>query len=227
MSSARACALAAAVTVVLAAASSAQATATLVSPAPGAVVADSHPEFTWTVPGSEESDGISISTGPQTTPEGKFYEENVVDSDVFFENETDWAPDNALPAGHYWWLVWTHDLNSFAAFYTPPRDFTIPVSLRITRIGVRRYTNLNSLTITVYWTSNADENTVGLRLRRGGRTIYGKREAETFNSIGATSQTTFYWDAPRRLREGTPLRIDATLAALGELVTASRPVRSP
>jgi hypothetical protein len=201
--------------------------ATLVSPAPGATIADSHPVFTWTLPSSEESDAIYISTSPQTTPEGKFYDENVVDLEIFFDNETDWAPESALAAGHYWWLVWSHTVDNLTSFYTAPRDFAIPVALRINSMRVNRYTNLNTLTITVRWTSNAEANTVRVRLLRGTRVLYGKQEQDSFNPLGEPNQTTFYWEAPRRLREGTPLRVEITLEALGQQVTASRSVRSP
>jgi hypothetical protein len=63
------------------------AAATPVTPAPGAVVTTSHPLFTWTLPANEQSDALYIANKPDTTPEGKFYDENVVDLGVFSNNE--------------------------------------------------------------------------------------------------------------------------------------------
>src|SRR5215216_528625 len=59
----------------------AQAPGTPVSPAPGAVVSSSHPVFTWTVPPNEASETIYVAKAPQTTPDGLFFDENVVDFD--------------------------------------------------------------------------------------------------------------------------------------------------
>lgn len=75
------------------------AAATLLTPAPGTVVTTSHPVFTWTLPTNEQSDALYIANKPDTTPEGKFYDENVVGAGFFFNNERQWSPTSAALRG--------------------------------------------------------------------------------------------------------------------------------
>jgi hypothetical protein len=75
------------------------AAATPVTPPPGAVVTTSHPVFMWTLPSNEQSDALYIAAKPDTTPGGKFYDENVVDAGFFFSNERQWSPTSPLYAG--------------------------------------------------------------------------------------------------------------------------------
>jgi hypothetical protein len=77
------------------------ASATHVSPPPGAVVASSHPLFTWTLPPNERSQALYIANSPDRTPEGKFFDENVVDVGLFTNDEHQYSPTSPLSAGQY------------------------------------------------------------------------------------------------------------------------------
>ena len=77
--------------------SAAWSAATPVAPAPDAVV--SHPTFRWTLPPNETSEAIHIANDPQTTPEGRFVDRNVVASDLVAAGAREWSPARALYAG--------------------------------------------------------------------------------------------------------------------------------
>jgi hypothetical protein len=187
-------------------AGAALAAATPVTPPQGATVTTSHPVFTWTLPSNEESDGIYIASKPDRTPEGKFFDENVVDAGFFFNNEQQWSPSSPLYAGRYWWLIWSHDRNSFQGYYSAPLDFTIPVSLVVQGVKLHRYLSLHWLDVTVRWRSNVRGLTVKARLLRRGRIIWARTKSET-NLIGSPGSTTFTWQRPRRTKQGTPLTL--------------------
>jgi hypothetical protein len=202
------------------------AAATPVTPAPGAVVTTSHPVFTWTLPANEQPDALYIADKPDTTPEGKFYDENVVDAGVFFNNERQWSPTSPLYAGAYWWLVWSHDPNTFQSYYSTPAAFTIPASLAALRPKTHRYLSLHWLDITARWTANVHELTVKVRLLRRGRIVWRRAESET-NSIGSPNATSFTWYRPRRIKQGMRLTLQVSLLAKGTKKTRAFVVRAP
>jgi hypothetical protein len=78
------------------------AAATPITPPPGAVVTTAHPQFNWTLPPNEQTDAIFIASKPDVTPEGKFYDENIVDGEVFTTAVNEWSPSSPLYAGRYW-----------------------------------------------------------------------------------------------------------------------------
>jgi hypothetical protein len=201
--------------------------ATPLSPAPGAVVESSHPVFTWSVPPNEESDAIYIADSAETTVEGRFFDENVVDLDVFFGNETSWSPSTPLPAGTYWWTVRTHDRETFDSFYSAPVSFTIAARTRIQSIRIRRYTFIDNLDIRVRFTANTNEARVTVRLRQGSRTVWRETEIDEFVWIGKTSSAYFSWFSRGRVREGARLRLEVTVTAGGAKASATRTVRAP
>ncbi|MGH3084470.1 MAG: hypothetical protein ACRDNP_10525 [Gaiellaceae bacterium] len=200
-----------------------------VSPAPGAVVFSSHPVFTWTVPPNEQSETIYVAKAPQTTPDGQFFNENVVDVDFFTRNEREWSPATALHAGSYWWIVGTRDRNSFESRYSSPSAFRIPASVRIVSVRVRRnsYTYFpDSLDINVTWSANARQPTVAAAVSRAGRRLWRARESESA-LVGSTGMSFFGWMKPRRIRQGTRLRVTVTLRAGTATKTVVRTVRAP
>lgn len=202
--------------------------ATLISPAPGEVVRTSHPVFRWSVPANEESDYIYVATSPQTTPDGEFYSENVEDMDVFFGNETSWAPTYPLAAGSYWWLVGTHSPDTWDSYYTAPSAFSIPADVAISGVRVKRYRWLRLIDVDVTWRSNTDGATVTARLSRNGRAVWSKREVVDYNTIDESMTTNLYWYVrSKKLRRGTPLRLEVTVSAGGATATASRSTRVP
>jgi hypothetical protein len=197
-----------------------------VTPAPGAVVRISHPVFSWTLPANEQSDALYIADKPDTTPEGKFYDENVVDAGVFFNNERRWLPTSPLYAGAYWWLVWSHDPNTFQNYYSAPAAFTIPASLAVLHPKTHRYLSLHWLDINARWTANIHEVTVKVRLLHRSRIVWGRAEGET-NLIGTPGSTSFTWYRPRRIKRGTRLTLRVSLLASGARKTRAFVVRAP
>jgi hypothetical protein len=200
-----------------------------VSPAPGAVVSSSHPVFTWTVPPNEASDTIYVAKAPETTPDGRFFDENVVDLDFFTRDEREWSPNTALYAGSYWWIVGTTERNSFESRYSSPSAFRIPASIKVVSVRVRRnsYTYVpGSLDIDVRWSANARQLRVAAAVLRTGRRLWSARESESA-LVGITGTSFFDWTKPRRIRQGTRLRVAVTLRAGTATRTVVRTVRAP
>lgn len=195
------------------------AAATPETPPPGAVVTASHPVFTWTLPANEQPDALSIADKPDTTPEGKFYDENVVDAGFFFNDERQWSPSSPLYAGHYWWLVWSHDRNTFQSRYSAPIDFTLPASLSLRSVKIHRYLSLHWLDFNVRWRANVHGLTVKVRLLRHGRIIWARTESET-TLIGSAGSASFTWYRPRRMKQGTVLTLRAGIVARGTTAAA-------
>lgn len=203
--------------------------ATPVSPAPNAVVPSAHPIFRWTLPATEQSQAIYIANAPQTTPQGQFFSENVVDADFFTSDTREWSPTSPLYAGSYWWNVWSTDQTTFDSYYSTPSAFSVPPQARVTRIDVRRNSYQfipDDLDITIRWSANVREVVVTARLFRGRRALWSAREQET-NSIGSAGQTFFDWTKPRRIKQGTRLRLVATIRAGSASRQTSRFVRAP
>lgn len=203
--------------------------ATPVSPAPNAVVPSAHPIFRWTLPATEQSQAIYIANAPQTTPQGQFFSENVVDADFFTSDTREWSPTSPLYAGSYWWNVWSTDQTTFDSYYSTPSAFSVPPQARVTRIDVRRNSYQfipDDLDITVRWSSNVREVVVTARLFRGRRALWSAREREA-SSIGSVGQTFFDWTKPRRIKQGTRLRLVATIRAGSASRQTSRFVRAP
>lgn len=201
--------------------------ATPLSPAPGAVVETSHPVFTWSLPASEESDGIYVANAPGTTVEGRLFDESLVDLDVFFGGETSWSPSSPLPAGTYWWNVRSHDLDSWTSYYSAPVSFSIPPRVRIASVRVRRYGFIHNLDVTVAFAANTSSARVSVRARRGSRTVWSRAETYDYVSIGGTDTAYFSWYTRGRIRPGTPLRLTVTIDAAGARASATKTVRAP
>jgi hypothetical protein len=198
-----------------------------ISPAPGAVVDTSHPVFSWAVPANEESDWIDIAEAPDTTVEGEFFDENIVDGDVFFANETSWSPNSPLPAGTYWWNIRSHDTDTFQTFFSMPSSFTIPAKARIQSIVIKRYAFIDNIDITVRFTANTEDARISVRLRRGSRTVWSKSEIDEFSSIGETNSAYFSWYSRGRVPQGTRLQLQVTVDAGGAHASATKIVRAP
>lgn len=199
---------------------------TPLGPPSGAVVYSSHPIFTWSVPGNEESDAIYIANKPDTTPEGKFFDENVADLDLLTNNEQQWSPSSPLYAGAYWWLVWSHDRNTFQSLYSTPSGFTVAPSLTLLPASTRRYLNLHWLDVTVRWTANVHTLTAKVRLLRRGKTVWSRSEGED-NLVGSPGSTSFTWYRPRRIRQGTRLTLRVSVLSGSAKKTRSLVVRAP
>jgi hypothetical protein len=202
------------------------AAATPVRPPPGAVVTTAHPQFTWTVPSNEQTDAIFIANKPDVTPEGKFYDENVVDGEVFTTAVNEWSPSSPLYAGRYWWNLWSHDVNTFANFYSAPVDFSIPVTLRLVAVTAKRYIYMHSLDVEVRWTANVQRPLIRVRLVQGRKIIWKAGETD-ITLIGSPGSTIFRWGRPRRIKQGTRLTLQVSLLASGAKTTRVLVVRAP
>jgi hypothetical protein len=215
---------------VLAAASvltgAARATATPVSPQPGAVVTTSHPVFNWIVPFNEESDALYVANQPDTTPEGKFYDENVLDIGIFTNNEREYSPTSPLYAGAYWWLVWSNDVNTYQSYYSTPSAFTIPPALTLRPIKTHRYLFLHELDVTVGWQANVHGLTARATLLRRGKVIWKKTKSES-NVIAYPGSTTLGWHRPHGIKQGTRLTLQVSILAPGAKKTRAVVVRAP
>jgi hypothetical protein len=218
--------LAALVAVAGVAAGSAFAAATPVTPAPGAVVTTSHPVFSWTLPANEQPDAISVADKLDTTPEGKFYDENLVDFDILTSDERQWSPSSPLYAGAYWWQVWSHDANTFQSYYSTPAGFTIPAAVTLLPVKTHRYLNLHWLDVKVRWNANVHGLNARVRLLRRGKTLWTRSESED-NLIGSPGSTSFTWYRPRRIRQGTRLTLLVSLLTTGAKRTRSLVVLAP
>jgi hypothetical protein len=203
--------------------------ATPTSPASGAVVRSSHPVFKWTLPPGESSQSIYIASKPDTTPEGKFHDENVVDSDFFFSTEDprEWSATSPLYAGRRWWIVGSRNDETFDTSFSTPSAFTIPPTAKVVSLGVRRYAFLRNLDFTVRWRTNARRPIVTASVSTlGGRRLWSARSVE-YGSIGEAGSSLFSWYASRRVRKGSLVRFRATIRAQGASATVTRKLRAP
>ena len=202
------------------------AAATPVSPGPGAVVSGSQPSFSWSLPASEQSQALYIADNPDLTPDGRFYDENVIDSAVLTSDQRQWSLNRPLYAGRYWWLVWSSDRSTAESFYSTPTDFTIPVSLNLFPVRTVRSTFLHLLAVRVRWTANVQALTVRARVLEGKKVVWQQTQPQV-NAIGFPYSTSFAWYRPRRIKRGTRLRFEVSLRAQGVHKTRLLVVRAP
>lgn len=205
--------------------SAALAAATPLTPAPGATITSAHPHFTWTLPTGESSQGLYIARKPDVTPEGRFYDQNIVQFGVVDAADREWTPSQPLFAGRYWWNVWSSDSGSYAIFSTPAA-ITIPVSLTLVDVRTKRYPSVHALDLEVRWTANVPRPLVRLRLLRG-RTIVWKASQTAYNTIGAPGSARFSWKRPLRLKRDTRLKLIASISSSGVSRTRAFVVRAP
>ena len=205
--------------------SAALAAATPVTPAPGATVTSAHPHFTWTLPTGEWSQGLYIARKPDVTPEGRFYDQSIVQVGVVVAADREWTPSVPLYAGNYWWNVWSSDPVSQAIFSTPAA-FAIPVSLTLNGVTSKRYVAVHALDLDVRWTANVPQLLVRLRLLRG-RKIVWKASKTAYNTIGVPGSTRFSWKRPTGLKRGTRLKLLASISSGGLGRARAFVVRAP
>jgi hypothetical protein len=206
-------------------ATAALATATPVTPAPGATVTTAHPHFRWALPTGEWSQGLYIARKPNVTPDGRFYDQSIVQVGVVVAADREWTPSVPLYAGSYWWNVWSSDPVSRVIFSTPAA-FVIPVSLKLVGLKTTRYLSLHALDLDVRWTANVQRPLVRLRLLRG-RKIVWKASKTAYNTIGVPGSTRFSWKPPTGLRRGTLLKLLASISSSGVKRARAFLVRAP
>jgi hypothetical protein len=205
--------------------SAALAAATPLTPAPGATVTSDHPHFTWTLPTGESSQGLYIARKPDVTPEGRFYDQAIVQTGVVVAADREWTPSQPLFAGSYWWNVWSSNSSSYAVFSTPAA-FTIPISLTLVGVKPRRYSSVHALDLDVRWTANVPQLLVRLRLLHG-RKIVWKASTTADNRIGVPGSARFSWKRPTRLKRGMRLKLLASISSGGVKRARAFVVRAP
>jgi hypothetical protein len=207
-------------------AAAALAAATPVTPPPGAIVKTAHPDFTWTLPPNEQSEAILIASKPDVTPEGKFYDQNFVDGADVARDAREWSPSRPLYGGHYWWNVVSTDRATLARYYSAPAEFTIPVALRLYRITAKRFSfPRRRLWVDVIASANVKRPLVRVRLLHGRRIVWKAAHKVYGNIIPGAYD--FYWYPQRRVKQGTRLKLIASISSGGLTRTRSRVVRAP
>ncbi len=176
------------------------------------------------MPTNERSQAIYIASKPDTTPDGGFYTENVVDIGVFYPNDPrEWSPTSGLYAGHYWWVVESYDIDTYQSYRSAPIDFTIPAANSVVGLRTHSYHYLRLLSIEARWRSNVRQPVVQTSLSTpAGRRLWSARRRE-YNSLGSTESSSFDWRVPRRVRAGTRLRLVVRIGG----ASLSRVVRAP
>jgi hypothetical protein len=202
------------------------AAATPLTPPPGAIVKTSHPDFTWMLPSNEQSEAIFIADKPDVTPEGKFHDENFVDGDLVAADVREWSPSRPLYAGRYWWNVVSTDRGTLARSYSAPAEFTIPVALRLYGVKAKRFSfPRRRLWVDVRASANVKRPLVRVRLLHGRRVVW-KSAHRVFGNI-IPGGFDFYWYPQRRVKQGTRLRLIASISSGGVMRTRSILVRAP
>jgi hypothetical protein len=189
---------------------SAWAVATPVSPAPGSTVTTAHPLFEWSLPANEQSEGIYLANNASTTPEGRFFDEHLVDWEPSLnESDRQWSPSSPLYAGSYWWSVQSSDRESSTSFYSPPSVFTIPISLHIVSLRIIQYQYFREAELLVRWVGNVKRSAVQARAFWGRRVVWSG-ETTGYGLIGDVS-TEVFWPRTRRVPRGTRLLLRVTV----------------
>jgi hypothetical protein len=191
----------------------------------------SHPTFTWTLPANEEADSLYVASRPDTTPQGEFLTENVVETGIFLTSQTQWTPARALFAGSYWWNVRTHDRDTFQSFFSqPPAPFSVRAETRIIRVRITRasFTFIpDRLYIDARWATNVRNVVVEASVMRGRRRV-GRVRGANETLIALDPDNAFLsWRRPRTVRTGTRLTLLVSVRGGGLVVAVRRVVRAP
>lgn len=198
------------------------------SPAPEAIVGSSHPVFSWTMPIEEQPWALYVAHRSETTPDGKFYDENVVDTALFWPNETyRWAPTSGLYAGRYWWLVESVSRRGSEFYRSPPQAFMIPAQVQMLGLRTRRYAFLRNLDFAISYRANSRAVVAQAAIRTlSGRRLWSSSKSDS-NFLGSTGTINFAWYARKNVRAGTRVRFTVTLRSQGTARSLTRVLRAP
>lgn len=145
------------------------------------------------------------------TPEGRFYDQAIVQVGVLVAADREWTPSVPLYAGSYWWNVWSSDPVS-PVIFSAPAGFIIPVSLALDGVKTKRYLAVHALDFDVRWTANVQRPLVHLRLLRGRKTVW-KSSKTPDNTIGVPGSTRFSLKRPAGLKRGARLTLVAAISS--------------
>jgi hypothetical protein len=200
--------------------------ATPLSPETGATTS-SHPVFTWSLAPDEESDSVHIANRPETTPEGRFYDENIVMSGFVDDvASTTWTPSEALYAGRYWWNVETLNVD-FDPVLSPIREFRVAPEVKLLSTRFVRFTISRQVRAELQWATNAPEVLVEVRFLHKRRAVGIVRERSETLVSQDPDETMLNWTAPRKVRRGAQLVAVVRITGAGGTATTRRSLRAP
>jgi hypothetical protein len=186
----------------------------LVSPAPGASMTTTRPEFAWAVPGGEGALSISVARSPQINPStDDFMPGELAEIGMLKFDATKWTPARPLAAGKYFWHVGSRT-NTGARVYSPVSSFVIrPV---ITKISITAKTSFGRMfVITTKWTANERKVDFVARLFHGSKRV-AERKLTTDNFlIDSPKQDFSTWMVPESVPKGARLRFVVSLRSEG------------
>ena len=93
-------------------------------------------------------------------------------------------------------------------------------------VTMKRYRYLHSLDVVVRLTANVQRPLVRVRLLRG-RKIVWKASERAYGSMSEVVLSSFTWQRPRRLKQGTRLKLVASISSGGVGRGLVRVVRAP
>jgi hypothetical protein len=129
-------------------------------------------------------------------------------------------------AGHYWWNVWSIDRNTLASYYSEPAEFTIPVGLTLRGVTTKRVQSRHSLSVVVRLTANVKRPLVRVRLIRG-KSVVWRAAKRPDGSMFEVVKSSFRWQRPRGIRQGTRLTLVASISSGGIKRSFMRLARAP
>jgi hypothetical protein len=210
-------------------ATAALAAARPISPAANETVRSSNPVFRWELPANERLEAIYVARRPDTTPEGRFFSQNIAASDVFTVDTREWAPESPLSAGSYWWNVATIDRGTAARRYSAPSPFSIAPSARVLRVRVRweRLPSIRELELDVRWSANTREASLTAELFAGRRRLWRARKTDRTVTAGSPETESLSFALPRRVKPRTRLLLRTTVRAASARHVVVRRLRAP
>jgi hypothetical protein len=200
-----------------------------IAPATGAVTT-SHPTFVWQLAPNETSEAVYIARRPETTPEGRFFTENVVETGLFFDTRTTWAPERPLFAGSHWWNVATLNSDTFTSSYSTPSAFTVASEVRLLRVRITRESWIYSpdqLQFDIRWVTNVRQVTLDTVITQRGRRVGRVRRGHETLISRDPDTAAFSWTRPRRVRTGSRLTVQIRVVGGGRSAALRRIVRAP
>jgi hypothetical protein len=186
----------------------------LSSPATGASMTTTHPEFSWALPSGESALSISVARSSTINPStDDFMPGELAQIGMLKGDATKWTPSRPLPAGKYYWHVASR-AGAQNRVYSSVSAFVIrPLISKLSITAKSSYGRM--FLITTSWTANEQKVDFLARLYQGGRRL-GERKLTTDNVlIDSRKQDLSTWVLPETVKKGARLRFVVTLKSEG------------
>jgi hypothetical protein len=186
----------------------------LSSPASGASMTTTHPEFSWALPSGETALSISVARSSTINPStDDFMPGELAQIGMLKGDATKWTPSRPLPAGKYYWHVASR-AGTQNRVYSSVSAFVIrPLISKVSITAKSSYGRM--FLITTSWTANERKVDFLARLYQGGRRL-GERKLTTDNFlIDSRKQDLSTWILPETVKKGARLRFVVTLKSEG------------